>query len=415
MDAFSDVRPVPLSVILSWPKPNYVDPIRRGPALVIVNSLLLPVALVIVGLRLYTRLVICRSAGLDDLFIALAAVPAIGLTIAVCLAASRYSWDVHIWDVPLQNIIPSRQVTFTAQFLFLWATNLTKISILLFYRRLSAPSMKKIFDYCVCGTLAFVVCYTIALSIALLKVCTPLAGFWDVSVPHHCIDQIKFELAAAMLNIIIDFVIMVLPLPTIWSLQLPKRQKWALSGVFMLGMLVCIAGAIRAYYIDVLVSKTYDTTWEGFMLWIFVALEVDIALICASAPVLKPLFRRYLNSSSNSTGSHGFHKRSSKNPQHRVESGVSFQDAFQVPVELGSVDHAKISGENQKPLPPVPESDTGIVLRKDDNSDESVFIIQQMEVEERKPAKACGSRSKNGERCQKLNELWARKEPWSGV
>jgi hypothetical protein len=74
MDAFSDIRPIPLDVILSWPKPNYVDPIRRGPALVIVNSLLLPVALVVVGLRLYTRLKICRSAGLDDLFIALAVV-----------------------------------------------------------------------------------------------------------------------------------------------------------------------------------------------------------------------------------------------------------------------------------------------------------------------------------------------------
>ena len=58
-----------------------------------------------------------------------------------------------------------------------------------------------------------------------------------MSVRHHCIDQIKFELAAAMLNIVIDFVIIVLPLPTIWSLQLPRRQKLALSGVFMLGML----------------------------------------------------------------------------------------------------------------------------------------------------------------------------------
>jgi hypothetical protein len=74
MDAFSDIRPVPLSVILTWPKPNYVNPVRRGPALVIVNSLLLPIAMVVVGLRLYTRLIICQSAGLDDLFIALAVV-----------------------------------------------------------------------------------------------------------------------------------------------------------------------------------------------------------------------------------------------------------------------------------------------------------------------------------------------------
>jgi hypothetical protein len=65
----------------------------------------------------------------------------------------------------------------------------------------------------------------------------PLAGFWNVEVPHHCFNQIGFETTAAVLNIIMEFVIMVLPLPTIWSLKLPKRQKGALIGVFMLGSL----------------------------------------------------------------------------------------------------------------------------------------------------------------------------------
>jgi hypothetical protein len=74
MDAFSDIKPIPLDVILSWPKPNYVDPERRGPALVVVNCILLPLSLTVVGLRLYTRLMIVHSAGLDDLFIGLASV-----------------------------------------------------------------------------------------------------------------------------------------------------------------------------------------------------------------------------------------------------------------------------------------------------------------------------------------------------
>jgi hypothetical protein len=41
---------------------------------VIVNSLLLTVAMAVVGLRLYRRLIVCRSTRLDDLFIALALV-----------------------------------------------------------------------------------------------------------------------------------------------------------------------------------------------------------------------------------------------------------------------------------------------------------------------------------------------------
>jgi hypothetical protein len=129
MDAFRDLRPVPIDVILNWPKPNYVNPVRRGPALLIVNSVLLPIAGVVVIARLYTRLRIVRSAGLDDLFIGLALVPTIGLAICVCLgnvchaeclaqgadvfviaAVTNFSWDIHIWDVPPEHVIPSRQV-----------------------------------------------------------------------------------------------------------------------------------------------------------------------------------------------------------------------------------------------------------------------------------------------------------------
>jgi hypothetical protein len=155
---------------------------------------------------------------------------------------------------------------------------------------------------------------------------------------------------------------------------------------------------------------------EGYILWMLVALEVDIALICASAPVLKPLFRRYFNNSSYNAGSHEILTRASLNQERRAESGMSFRDAFQVPVELGSVDHTKISDETQRPLPPVPESEKGLVFKKDDNSDgESMFVIQQMEIEERKPANACCSQTRSGGRCQKLNELWARKELSSGV
>jgi hypothetical protein len=74
MDIFSDIRPVPADVLLSWPAPNYTNPQRRGPGLLIANGLLLPLALAVVTLRLYTRLLVVRSAGLDDLFVALALV-----------------------------------------------------------------------------------------------------------------------------------------------------------------------------------------------------------------------------------------------------------------------------------------------------------------------------------------------------
>lgn len=78
------------------------------------------------------------------------------------------------------------------------------------------------------------------------------------------------------------------------------------------------------------------------------------------------------------------------------------------------MDHPKISSETQKPLPAVPNSNAGL-KKDDDQSDESVFIIQQAEADTRKSTKSGSAKARNGERCQRLNDLWGRKEPWSGV
>lgn len=64
----------PLNVLETWPTPNYIDPITRGPGLLIVNVVFSALALTIVALRLYTRTWITRSVGVDDVFVLIALV-----------------------------------------------------------------------------------------------------------------------------------------------------------------------------------------------------------------------------------------------------------------------------------------------------------------------------------------------------
>lgn len=68
------MRHPPLDVILSWPEPNYVNPETRGNALLVVNILFLAICFVAVAARLWARLRILHSAGLDDLLITIAMV-----------------------------------------------------------------------------------------------------------------------------------------------------------------------------------------------------------------------------------------------------------------------------------------------------------------------------------------------------
>ena len=68
------MRFFPNEVILSWPTPNYVDPVTRGDAIFYVNSIFIAVVVIICILRLYTRFFIKHWLGADDAFITIALV-----------------------------------------------------------------------------------------------------------------------------------------------------------------------------------------------------------------------------------------------------------------------------------------------------------------------------------------------------
>lgn len=55
----------PLSVVESWPTPNYVNPVRHSVANVVVIAVLAAVALLAVALRLWSRFRLQRSVVSD--------------------------------------------------------------------------------------------------------------------------------------------------------------------------------------------------------------------------------------------------------------------------------------------------------------------------------------------------------------
>lgn len=95
----------------------------------------------------------------------------------------------------------------------------------------------------------------------------------------------------AVTSVLMDLLIYFLPLPTLHALNLPRRQRIALLLVFSLGFVVVLAGSMRLYWVAEVVNNTYDVTWDGFVMWIWTAVEVNLGVICGCAPTLRPLFR----------------------------------------------------------------------------------------------------------------------------
>lgn len=66
--------------------------------------------------------------------------------------------------------------------------------------------------------------------------CLPIPYYWDRSVKGgHCIDLMAFWFSFSSFNIVTDLAVWLLPMPVLKNLQLPRKQKMSLIGVFALG------------------------------------------------------------------------------------------------------------------------------------------------------------------------------------
>jgi hypothetical protein len=117
--------------------------------------------------------------------------------------------------------------------LYIWALCCVKISLLLQYRRIfMAAWLQRVSLIIIC----FSSSWNVAQSILVSYGCTPLAMIIP-SRAAHCIDSLLVWYIAAGINITTDFIVFLLPIPLINTLQLPIRQKILLIMVFCLGFL----------------------------------------------------------------------------------------------------------------------------------------------------------------------------------
>lgn len=108
-----------------------------------------------------------------------------------------------------------------------------KQTILLLYLRIFG--VNRIFTRCTWVVMFIVFGYLFCDFWTQLFGCIPPAKFWNPDLPGHCFNFRAVDLAYSFINIISDFLIMLLPLPMIWRLQLKWKGKVGISLVFLSG------------------------------------------------------------------------------------------------------------------------------------------------------------------------------------
>ncbi|KAK6343144.1 hypothetical protein TWF718_008517 [Orbilia javanica] len=244
------------------------------------------VAFITVALRIYTRARITRYMGWDDWFIMLAMIASFGLY-GLQIAAMNAGWYHHIWDVPYDQFVITKKIGLSIQSLYPWILGFMKISILLFYLRLSVSPPFRLVVYL---TLGFMALYTVASSLAILFQCWPFnTRLGDPT--GSCVNVIALNYTIASLNIATDVFVYLLSWVMVRHLKVSTGQKIVVLVIFSVGALVCIFSGLRFYYLRDYWNSS-DPTWVAYNVSAMSSLEANVAIITSSAPAVKPLITR---------------------------------------------------------------------------------------------------------------------------
>jgi len=146
----------------------------------------------------------------------------------------REGMGLHADTLPLDNVVMISKYLIVAEVLYVFNLVWTKICILLMYYRIFHFPYFKTWAYAI-GT--FVILWVICITFLFIFICVPVQKIWNPEIPGRCINQVGTWIANAVSTIATDLVILLLPLPQVWKLQLRTSEKIAVSIAFSLGFL----------------------------------------------------------------------------------------------------------------------------------------------------------------------------------
>ncbi|KAF4459441.1 integral membrane [Fusarium albosuccineum] len=312
---------------------EYIPMVPKARDALIAISFLWVIFAIVVFLRLLGRI---RGIGLgvDDILAAVALVchydsltrmdiiltltqvlsgSTIGMNAAVFVSGVGYNFDPEspVYPKLLNNMEYILMVTFAFTLIYLWALAALKLSQLFFYLRAFSIQLRT-WIYAVIG---IVVAWALTFTFVFIFLCHPVEQQWTLQRIGRCLDQILVLKCIIMTNVVTDLFIVILPIWTVWNLQMRRTEKVAVIACFALGLACCVIGIVRFWQIYVidLIGNLTGTSLTTFMLC---TVELMLAGLCINIPMLRPFYLRcrakYKSSQATSSTDQSFSKGSRK-------------------------------------------------------------------------------------------------------
>ncbi|KAJ4990325.1 integral membrane family protein [Stagonosporopsis vannaccii] len=267
-----------------------------APHLLAVTGSLFALAMITVFARFYVRIFQMKIFGWDDVMMTISAAlstSCLGLFVKlIALGLGR-----HAEAFPLKNVFPFFKFIYFYSILIIFAYSFIKLSIGFFLLRLADRTKWRPF---LIGVLVFIGCFTIGSTFAIIFQCTPVAAGWDYNLrpptgDGKCYDATIFKNVGVFnssVNIATDLLFALIPIPMVWKLQVNLRTRIGLAIVLSLGL---FASAVAIYKTPMQANFFKETDWSGHGAWYYIwqQVEMNVGIIAANLPTLKPLFANF--------------------------------------------------------------------------------------------------------------------------
>lgn len=132
------------------------------------------------------------------------------------------------------------QMLTIAQWINLPLLAVIKFSCLLSYWSIFKPNQK--IRWALQASMTLLVCAYVGMFFASLFECWPLATNWEPAISRgHCLKpKGGVPYVSGTINVVSDIVVLVLPIPAIWSLKMDLRRKLRLVAIFSVGTLYVV-------------------------------------------------------------------------------------------------------------------------------------------------------------------------------
>ncbi|KAH6637888.1 hypothetical protein C7974DRAFT_451058 [Boeremia exigua] len=280
-------------------KPNFKNPDNLShPELAVLQ---LTITTLVVWMRIFTKIRVLKRVLAEDYWLIIAWICFVAFHVIVFMFEAL-PLGVHQWDLTVRRAIVHAKMFHIAVAIYSLIIIPLKVSLILQIRRIFLPHdcslhARPLVLWVIDGFLVLNVMFYIALFLFQFLACRPLAHAWNPLIPGTCVsNKMVVHIVSAAINTASDLIIVILPQPIIWRLELGRRRKWGLSAVFLLGTLACAASSVRLYHTVRLYHAT-DQTYRGALMGKWAEPELTFGFLAACLPVLPAFVKHVMRTS----------------------------------------------------------------------------------------------------------------------